>query len=84
MLAYEPWLDTRFGGEGRELLARSALERDDAAKAREYAEDALRATREPGVRALRLTLLARALDRLNLRDSAAAAYRRAADALSGW
>lgn len=81
MLAYEPWLKSRFGGEGLELLARSALERDDAPEARVRAEAALRVPAEPSARAVRLVLLARALDRLDERDSAAATYRRAADAL---
>ena len=81
MLAYEPWLDTRFGGEGRELLALSALERGEAEVARENAEAALRVRSTPAARAFRLVLLARALDRLDVRDSAAATYRRAAEAL---
>lgn len=82
LLAFEPWLDTRFAGEGHELLARSALERDEATEAREHAEAALRAESSPAARAVRLTLLARALDRLDQRDSAAASYRRAADLLA--
>lgn len=81
LLAYEPWLDTRFGGEGRELLARAALERGDAAAAAGHAEAALRARATQGATAVRTVLLARALDRLDLRDSAAATYRRAADAI---
>ena len=81
MLAFEPWLDTRFDGEGRELLARSALERGDATEARAHAEAALRVSSGPASRAVRLVLLARALDRLDVRDSAAAGYKRAADAL---
>ncbi|MEX2152105.1 MAG: transglycosylase SLT domain-containing protein [Gemmatimonadaceae bacterium] len=81
LLAHEPWLATRFNGEGLELLARSALERGEAAKAREHAEAALRVPSEPGARAVRLVLLARALDRLDVTDSAAATYRRAADML---
>src|ERR1051325_5252646 len=81
LLAFEPWISTRFEGEALELLARSALERDNATEARERAEASLRVPASPGARALRLVLLARALDRLNERDSAAATYRRAADAL---
>ena len=80
-LAPEPWLATRFDGEGEELLARAALARGDASAARAHAERALGLTRDPTARAVRLVLLARALDRLDVRDSAAAAYRRAADAL---
>lgn len=81
LLAYEPWLDTRFAGEGRELLARAALERGDAAKAREHAEAALRARGTPASTAIRTVLLARALDRLDQRDTAAATYRHAAELL---
>jgi soluble lytic murein transglycosylase len=81
MLAFEPWLDTRFAGEGRELLARSALERGEATAARDHAEAALRAPGDASAKAVRLVLLARALDRLDVRDSAAASYRRAAAAL---
>ena len=81
LLAYEPWLDTRFSGEGRELLARAALERGDAVKAREHAEAALRARGSPASTAIRTVLLARALDRLDQRDSAAAGYQRAAEML---
>ncbi|HYC50530.1 MAG TPA: transglycosylase SLT domain-containing protein [Gemmatimonadaceae bacterium] len=81
LLAFEPWIDGRFDGEARELLARSALERNEAEKAREHASAALRAATAPTSRAVRLTLLARAYDRLNQRDSAAALYQRAADLL---
>jgi soluble lytic murein transglycosylase len=80
-LAFEPWLTTRFNGEGLELLARAALERDDATQARTHAEAALRVRSEPTARAVRWVLLARALDRLDATDSAAATYRRAAEAL---
>jgi soluble lytic murein transglycosylase len=82
LLAFEPWLDTRFEGEGHELLARAALERDVATDARAHAEIALRMGTSTGSRAVRLTLLARALDRLDQRDSAAASYRRAAELLA--
>ena len=81
LLAYEPWLDTRFSGEGRELLARAALERGDAEAARLHAEAALRAHGTPQAAAVRMVYLARALDRLDVRDSAAAAYGRAAEAM---
>ncbi|MEX2178565.1 MAG: hypothetical protein WD801_07630, partial [Gemmatimonadaceae bacterium] len=81
LLAYEPWLDSLFHGEGRELLARSALERGDGTTAREHAEAALAVRSDPGSHAFRQALLARALDRLDARDSAAAGYRRAAEGL---
>ena len=86
-LKYEPWLATRFDGEGLELLARSALERGDATGARTHAEAALRVRSSPAARAVRMVLLARALDRLDATDSAAVMYRRAASALpmiQGW
>ena len=81
MLTYEPWLDSRFAGEGHELLARAALERGDATAAREHAAAALRVANDPASRGLRMVLLARALDRLEQRDSAVAMYKQAADAL---
>lgn len=81
MLAHESWIDTRFGGEARDLLARAALERGDATKAREHAKAALQVAAAPASRSVRYLLLARALDRLDVRDSAATAYRRAAEGL---
>jgi tetratricopeptide (TPR) repeat protein len=81
MLRFEPWIATRFGGEALELLARAALERGDAEEARSRAGEALRVAPDNASRAVRRVLLARALDRLDLTDSAAATYRRAADAL---
>jgi soluble lytic murein transglycosylase len=81
LLVDEPWLASRFSGEGHELLARSALERNDASGARTHAEAALRLASDQTARAIRMVLLARALDRLDVRDSAAGTYRRAADAL---
>ncbi|HJQ19304.1 MAG TPA: transglycosylase SLT domain-containing protein [Gemmatimonadaceae bacterium] len=83
MLKYEPWLSSRFGGEGLELLARGALERGNASEARSYAEAALRVPTTVSSRAMRLVLLARALDRLNVRDSAATLYAQAAQILPG-
>jgi soluble lytic murein transglycosylase len=81
LLAGAPWLDTQFGGEGRELLVRSALERgQDATANARLALDA--ATNEP-TRVVRGVLLARALDRANLQDSAEAAYSAAARRLPG-
>jgi soluble lytic murein transglycosylase len=70
------WVDRQFGGEGRELLARSELERgldalaDASLALNDAADDASRVTR--------LVLLARAYDRANSRDSAAAHYLAAA------
>jgi soluble lytic murein transglycosylase len=81
LLRFEPWLETRFGGEGLELLARSALERGDATAAREHSEAALRVATDNTARAVRRVLLARSLDRLDATDSAAAMYSRGADGL---
>ena len=71
-----PWLDSELEGEGRELLARAALERNRSAS--DDARRALTAARTDAQRAVRLVLLARALDRADARDSAAAAYASAA------
>lgn len=82
LLAGQAWVDSRFGGEGRELLARSALARNDDSAA---VANATAAARRKGdartTHAVRLVLLARALDRMNLRDSASATYSRAAGLL---
>ena len=71
-----PWLDTELEGEGRELLTRSALERN--APATDDARRALTAARTDAQRAVRSVLLARALDRANALDSAAGLYSSAA------
>lgn len=70
------WLDTQFGGEGRELLVRSALERGQDATT--DARTALADARDEPTRVVRSVLLARALDRANARDSAATLYSSAA------
>lgn len=72
LLRSAPWLDTRFDGEGRELLVRSSLERN--VDALPDARLALAAPSTDGARVERRILLARAYDRANQRDSAAAAY----------
>ena len=71
-----PWLDSELEGEGRELIARAALER--GLPAVDDARRALSAARSDAQRSVRLVLLARALDRANVRDSAAEAYSGAA------
>ena len=76
LLAREPWLDQREGGEGRALLARARLERGDSS-AVDDAEAAVR-TAEADDAGARLVTLARALDRADLIDSAARVYNRAA------
>src|SRR6185503_790585 len=75
------WLGSQFGGAGYELLTRSALERGMDTVAAAYADSAVRQARDARARTTRTVLLARALDRLNQRDSARAAYERAANEL---
>jgi soluble lytic murein transglycosylase len=82
LLRGQPWLGTEFAGAGYELLARSALERgSDTVSAAAYADSSLRHAAAPRDRATRTVLLARALDRLNQRDSARANYERASQQL---
>jgi soluble lytic murein transglycosylase len=79
LLRDAPWLDTQFGGEGRELLARGALERgqDALPDARQALADAT----TDAARVVRRVLVARAYDRANQPDSAAAGYRAGASSL---
>ena len=78
LLRNEPWLGTQFAGAGYELLARAALERGvDTVSAAAFADSAVRRAGDAATRAAREVLLARALDRLNQRDSARAWYQRA-------
>lgn len=82
LLEREPWLDDRYDAEGRALLAWAALaERRDTA-AVVQAGAAVAGAKSPRLRAERAVLLARALDRLEQRDSAASAYLAAAEGLS--
>ncbi|HTJ23614.1 MAG TPA: transglycosylase SLT domain-containing protein [Gemmatimonadaceae bacterium] len=76
-----PWIDTAFGGAGRELLARSALERNADTAALVHATAAARDAGDRASRSTRFVLLARALERNGQFDSAAATYARAAEAL---
>ena len=79
LLGNENWLDTQFDGEGRELLARSALDRAADTAALTQASAALRDATGAADRATRQVLLARALERNNMFDSAAVLYGRASD-----
>lgn len=81
LLATEPWIDSQFDGEARELLTRSALERGADTSALTHASAAVGDARLPDSRAVRLVLLARTLERNNFFDSAAATYGHAAAAL---
>ncbi|HEX2717191.1 MAG TPA: transglycosylase SLT domain-containing protein [Gemmatimonadaceae bacterium] len=75
------WIDTVQAGRGRVLLARAALERGLDSLARVYAEAAVGTARDVPERARRTVILARALDRLAVRDSARDAYVAAARGL---
>lgn len=82
LLGKESWLDTQFGGEGRELLTRSALERSDDPGALKQAAAAVGDAKDARARAVRSVYLARALERSNYFDSAAVMYGRAAQTLT--
>jgi soluble lytic murein transglycosylase len=79
LLAGQVWVDTMFDGEARELLARAALERGIDTLAATNAAAAVRDAKSADARAVRLVWLARALERGNLLDSAAATYARAGE-----
>lgn len=81
LLAQEPWLDTEFDGRARALLARAALERRADSAAAFHAAAAVRSAPSERERGERLVILARALDRLDSLDAAAAAYADAAQLL---
>jgi len=81
LLAKESWIDSRYDGEARELLARAALERGDDAAALEQASAALKDATTNQTQAIRKVYLARALERANSYDSAAVLYLSAAEAL---
>jgi hypothetical protein len=78
LLAGEPWLDSERGGEGRVLLVNAALARSADSVAADHAARSLASARNDRERGTRLVLLARALDRMEQRDSSAATYARAA------
>jgi soluble lytic murein transglycosylase len=84
LLGGERWLDSLYGGRGRVMLARAALESRQDSAAMQHALLAVRGDPESGER---LLLLATALDRVDARDSAAEMYTRAAarlPAASDW
>jgi soluble lytic murein transglycosylase len=78
LLAKESWLDSSFNAEGRELLARAALEQDSTRLAIDHAQAAVRFAPSAAERGERQVYLARALDRAQQTDSAARTYRAAA------
>jgi soluble lytic murein transglycosylase len=81
LLADAPWVDTLFGGRARTLLARAALAREQDSVALAHATAGLLADGQGRVGATQLVLRARALDRLQRRDSARMAYERASELL---
>lgn len=82
-LSQQGWVDTTYAGEGRELLARAALERGADSLALRHAEAALASAPDAATRAIRQVYLARALDRGNYPDSAARLYAAAERRLAG-
>ena len=74
LLGGETWLDSSFGGEGRELLARANLAANASAAAIQNSAAAIHRATTPMSRAVRQIYLARALDRDEKPDSAAAVY----------
>jgi soluble lytic murein transglycosylase len=78
LLGRAAWIDTLENGRGRELLARAALGLGDDSAAVTHAGLAAGMATNDRVRGIRLVLLARALDRIDARDSARASYERSA------
>lgn len=83
LLGREPWLDSRFDGLGRELLARAATARREDTLVLQHARLAATATRNPHELGVRGVLIARAFDRMDSLDRAASAYAEAASLLPG-
>ncbi len=81
LLANERWLDSRFDGLGRELLARAGTARREDTVALRQAQLAVAAASSSQERGVRGVLIARALDRMDSLDHAAAAYTEAASLL---
>jgi peptidoglycan lytic transglycosylase len=78
LLGRERWLDGRYDGGPRELLARAALALGDDSAAVVHAEKAVRKSSTDSARGVRRVLLARALDRTGRLEEAAIAYAGAA------
>ena len=81
LLTREQWLDTQFSGMGRELLARAATARNEDSLVIHHAQLAMQAARNPHERGVRQVLIARAWDRLDSLERAAAEYAGAAPLL---
>ena len=82
LLAKETWVDSAYGGEGRELLARSALARNADSVALTHADLAIKSATNAESRATRQVYLGRAYDRRNDAAPASTAYTEAAQALA--
>ncbi|HVE78024.1 MAG TPA: hypothetical protein VNA89_04130, partial [Gemmatimonadaceae bacterium] len=81
LLAGASWVDSLFGGRARVLLAEAALARRADTAALAHARAAAAEATTDAERGVGLVLLARALDRLDQRDSARAAYVAASELL---
>lgn len=81
LLAREPWLDSRFDGLGRELLARAATSRREDSLVLRHAQLAVSQASTSQERGARVVLIARALDRMDSLDRASRAYTEAATLL---
>lgn len=77
LLSNASWVDSLAHGDGLVLLTRSALQRGDDSTALRFARSAVTSADGRVAEGERLVLLARAYDRLEVNDSAAAAYSRA-------
>jgi soluble lytic murein transglycosylase len=82
LLATSTWVDTAFDADGRELLARAALERDLDTVAMRHVSALMKDPGPAETKATRSVLFARALERNNHFDGAATAYASAADQLT--
>ena len=78
LLKRERWLDAKWQGGGRELLARAALALGDDSAAAVQAERAVKKANTDSMRGVRRVLYARALDRLGRLDDASTEYLSAA------
>ena len=81
LLDGQTWVDTLANGRGRTLLTMAALARNADSAALAHARTSRGLGGSAAERALRAVLHARALDRLNMRDSSRAAYAAAAGML---
>ena len=81
LLAREPWLDSRFDGLGRELLARAATARREDTVVLRQAKLAVAVAGTSQERGGRVVLIARAFDRMDSLERAATAYAEAASLL---